>query len=226
MNAARLAANRANAQMSTGPQNTERTRFNGISHGLTGKQTVIPGESLHQFEAFRETFVAELDPKSIIETTLAERIVAAAWRWKRFNRVEDAFYTDRVNAYCDEHPDADPIAGIANLFVDPVETARMKLFLRYQTSVQREYDKAVTEFRKAQTARERALFDKALAETIRPEEQPAPRPEIPSAAIGFASQTSARDQSAFEGPTLWEKLSAQADILAQSRPAQATRALP
>jgi len=45
MTAAKMIANRANAQHSTGPQDTSRTRFNGVQHGLTSKQTVLPGES-------------------------------------------------------------------------------------------------------------------------------------------------------------------------------------
>ena len=42
MTAARMTANRANAQHSTGPQDTSRTRFNGMQHGThASKQTVL-----------------------------------------------------------------------------------------------------------------------------------------------------------------------------------------
>ena len=216
MTAAKLAANRSNAQMSTGPHNTARTRFNGVRHGLTSKRTVIPGESSEEYEAFRESFFAELNPQSIIEETLADRIVAAAWRLKRFVGVEDAFYSDRVEAYCNEHPHADPNVALANLFIDPTESARLKLILRYQTSVQREYDKATLEFKRARSEREQAQFDEVLSETL------APRPQAqaaPIAPVGFASQSAPE-------PTPRQQLPAHPGVYAQSQPMQAPRALP
>ena len=54
MTAAKMIANRANAQHSTGPQDTSATRFNGVQHGLTSKQTVIPGESQQEYDEFRQ----------------------------------------------------------------------------------------------------------------------------------------------------------------------------
>ena len=154
---------------------------------MTSKHVVIPGESQEEYEEFSRQFVADLKPQSVLERALADRIVAAAWRLKRFSRTEHAFFNDRVNAYLDEHPDADPGAGLANLFVDPVETARMRLFLRYQTSVQREYDKATAEFAKAQAARQQALFDEVLAESMRRPETVESEPHA-SNEFGFASQ--------------------------------------
>ena len=48
--AVKITTNRANATHSTGPVDTSRTRFNGIAHGLTSKQTVIRGESQEEGE--------------------------------------------------------------------------------------------------------------------------------------------------------------------------------
>ena len=52
--------------------------------------------------------------------------------------------------------------ALANLFIDPTESARLKLILRYQTSVQREYDKATLEFKRARAEREQAQFDEVF----------------------------------------------------------------
>ena len=179
MTAARMTANRANAQHSTGPQDTARTRFNGVQHGLTSRQTVIPGESQQEYDEFREEFLSDLNPQSAIERTLADRAIAAAWRLKRFQGVESAFFNDRVSAFLNDNPDADPAAAMANLFIDPVETKKMSLFLRYQTTVQREYDKSISEFKKAKAEREKQQFEQALLE--------APRQR--ATAVGFASQS-------------------------------------
>jgi hypothetical protein len=184
--AAKLAANRANASYSTGPADTSRTRFNGLTHGLTSKQTVIRGEDQQEYDIFSSNLGKQLAPASPIENVLADRVIAAAWRLKRFTRVESSFFTNRVDAFLEVNPDGDPDAALANLFTDPSEMARMRLFLRYQTSVQREYDKATSEFQKAKSERlshkledtfRDMLFEKAVPHSA---DRPTP--------VGFGSQ--------------------------------------
>src|SRR4051812_45051589 len=130
MTAAKLVVNRANAQRSTGPNDTTKTRFNGLRHGLTSKQTVIPGESQQEYDEFQAEFRRDLNPQSAIERMLADRTIAAAWRLRRFQRMEAAYFDDRVNAYLDDNPEASPDSALAYLFIDPAEIAKTKLFLR------------------------------------------------------------------------------------------------
>ena len=194
MTAAKMMANRANAQHSTGPQDTSSTRFNGVQHGLTSKQVVIPGESQQEYDEFREEFLTDLSPNSALQRTLADRIVAAAWRLKRFERVEAAFYSNSINVYCKDNPHSDPAEAMANLFINPVETAKMRLFLRYQTAVQKEFDKALTEFRKIKKEREKDDAQQLLEQTAL----------FPNR--GFASQTSQSDpESVCIGVNPWPK---------------------
>ncbi len=44
--AEQIRANRLSAQKSTGPKNTDATRYNGLTHGLCATPLVVPGESL------------------------------------------------------------------------------------------------------------------------------------------------------------------------------------
>jgi hypothetical protein len=171
--AAKIIANRVNATNSTGPADTSRTRFNGLAHGLTSKQTVIPGESQQEYERFAAALRKDVKPGSAVENVLMDRLIAAAWRLQRFARVESAFLTNRIDAYMEAHPESDPDAAMANLFIDPAETAKMRLFMRYQTAVQREYDKAFKELQVQQLA-----LGTDIAET-------ADEPDF-----GFASHTS------------------------------------
>ena len=183
--AAKLAANRENATLSTGPADTSRTRFNGLAHGLTSKQTVIRGENQEEYDAFHRDIFRHLAPTSAIEIVLAERVAAAAWRLKRFTRVETAFYTNRIDAFLEENPSGNPDCALANLFTDPAEMGRMRLFLRYQNAVQREYDTAMRELHKAKAERLREEYDRAALGI--PDAQPetvAPAHH----AVGFASQ--------------------------------------
>jgi hypothetical protein len=157
--AAKLIANRTNATLSTGPVDTSKTRFNGLTHGLTSKKSVIPGENQEEYDTFEANLRKQLAPATPIENVLAERVIAAAWRLQRFARVETAFFTSRIDAYLEANPNSDPDVAMANLFVDPAESARMRLFLRYQNSVQREYDKAYKEFKAAQAERPETQSD-------------------------------------------------------------------
>jgi hypothetical protein len=201
MTAAKLAANRANAQRSTGPNDTTKTRFNGVQHGLTSKKTVIPGESQQEYDEYQARFLRDLNPQSAIERMLADRTIAAAWRLQRFQRIEAAYFDDRVNAYLEDNPEAIPDSALAYLFIDPAEIAKTKLFLRYQTTVQREFDKAFSEFRKARAEREKQLLDEAVRQAAR---QRPPQPQqnmTPALSVGFASQTSDPLSSALIGGT-------------------------
>src|SRR3954469_8140303 len=49
-----IEANRKNAQKSTGPRDTARTRFNGLKPGLRAEQVVLPGEAPAAFEAEKQ----------------------------------------------------------------------------------------------------------------------------------------------------------------------------
>jgi hypothetical protein len=182
---AKLAANRANAQHSTGPNDTTKTRLNGLRHGLTGNTAVLPGESQEEYERLRAGFLKDLKPGSEVETLLADRIIAAAWRLKRFNSIETAFYTHRIDAFLEANPDSDADAAMANLFIDGEETKKMRLFMRYQNATQREYDKAMTEFRKAREERAQQAFAEAMASAREAE-------------LGFASQPDSQHAAPWE----------------------------
>jgi hypothetical protein len=182
--AVKIVANRANATKSTGPVDTSKTRFNGLAHGLTSRQTVIRGESQQEYDTFAAKLRKDLTPRSAIEAVLADRVIAAAWRLQRFTRVETSFFNDRIDAYLEAHSDSDPDSALSALFTDPAEMARMRLFMRYQAATQREYDKAYKEFKAAQ--KEQAKKDRehlALGIVATYEEESA------ESEIGFASQS-------------------------------------
>ena len=71
----------------------------------------------------------------------------------------------------------------------------MSLFLRYQTTVQREFDKAITEFQKAETEREKQLLEEAVLQAAR--ERQVPQKTITAAVSGFASQPAAEPDGYF-----------------------------
>jgi hypothetical protein len=189
--AAKLAANRTNATLSTGPTDTSRTRFNGLAHGLTSKQTVIRGESQQEYDTFESNLRNQLAPVGETESLLADRIIAAAWRLKRFARIETSFFNNRIDAIQEENSDVDADAALAILFCDPAEMARMRLFLRYQTTVHREYDKARREFESAQAQRAYDEKERAYLESAR-NRASVTSSLAPPPGVGFASQSASQ----------------------------------
>lgn len=86
-----LAANRRNAQKSTGPRSSAGkavSRMNALQHGLTAEQVVLPDESVKGFEAFRAALCDEFDPKSMFEAALVDDIALLMWRLRRAHRIE------------------------------------------------------------------------------------------------------------------------------------------
>jgi hypothetical protein len=184
--AARALANQANAHLSTGPTTAEGKAIaseNSTKHGLTSAKVVVPGESQEEFDNFREGILESLAPQSPFENELADRVVAALWRLKRFNRLETAFFADRINAIQNEMGIEDPDAAGAMLFTDLQQMKRMSLFLRYMTATQREYNKAKSELEKEQKRRQHAEFEQAALEPMQAE------PAEPGEPVGFVSQT-------------------------------------
>jgi len=85
-----IEANRKNAKKSTGPGRTDRTRFNGLKHGLRAEQVVLPGEDRAEFEAEKQAWLDDWRPRTHTRAVLVERAAVASWRLRRAVRAEAA----------------------------------------------------------------------------------------------------------------------------------------
>ncbi len=101
---AKLAANQANAKLSTGPRTEEGKAIaaaNAETHGLLADAVRIgafPAETEEAYEAFGGGLTAELAPVGALEGMLAERVVSAAWRLRRAARLEGHLTNEAVEA--------------------------------------------------------------------------------------------------------------------------------
>lgn len=88
----RVAANRANAEKSTGPTSEDgktRSAQNSRTHGLLSLVPVLPGvERAEDWEAHRSGIVDALQPEGHLEEILTDRIALQAWRLGRVVRYE------------------------------------------------------------------------------------------------------------------------------------------
>lgn len=89
---ARAEASRLNGTKSRGPRTEAgkaRSSQNALKHGLRAQRhVVLPDEDAAEYEAHEEAFLAELAPEGALQTHLARRIAAAAWRVLRSDRIE------------------------------------------------------------------------------------------------------------------------------------------
>jgi len=85
-----LAANRRNAQNSTGPRTAkgrEVSKMNAMKHGILSRQVLVTGlyyeEDREELEALYRRFWEQLQPEGPLEEMLMDQIVTAHWRLRR-----------------------------------------------------------------------------------------------------------------------------------------------
>jgi hypothetical protein len=90
-----LAANRRNAQLSTGPtskQGKSVSRLNAVKHGLLAQQVVASGyyqqESSAEFKSLCREYQESLAPVGPLEEMLVGQIVMVIWRLRRVRTAE------------------------------------------------------------------------------------------------------------------------------------------
>lgn len=101
-----IEANRANARRSTGPKSQRgkaRAKMNAVTHGLTAKQIIVPGERPEQFDRLREGLNADFAPGSTIECELVDQLAASLLRRRRVPVVEAALLKRLMGARLDDY---------------------------------------------------------------------------------------------------------------------------
>jgi len=149
---ARLAANAANAQHSTGPRTSEgksRSSQNASKHGLTAREVVIgPGEQ-EEFHQLVADYQADIKPHGAIQQTLFNQLVAAAWNLHRICRME-----------------AELCAGAAykDLLANEDLQHQLDRLARHHTRIERTFHRSLKELKAMQT---NAVMHKSLSAPIR-----------------------------------------------------------
>jgi hypothetical protein len=155
--AAKLAANAANAQRSTGPRTPEgkaRSSQNASKHLLSSRELVIEENERETFDQFVADYQLDLQPEGALEIGIFNQIVHAAWNLRRVRTLEAALFTGTV----------DPLAAD-----DDRVQARLDRFARYAKRFENSFYRSIRELRALQTNRsQRASVMPAVRETIPP----------------------------------------------------------
>ena len=158
-----IAANRANAQKSTGPRTEEgksRTRMNALRDGFTGQVITLSAEDLPVFEKFKSDLIKDLAPKTTMELSLADAIAWDTWRLNHLRAVE-------MNMYALGSSDAETVIDTAMSAAATFEKEANKFALMsiYEQRMNRSIHKNLTALRSLQAER-RANHQRDLAEEI------------------------------------------------------------
>ena len=96
----KLKANARNAQLSTGPKDTSRTRLNAAKHGILSKDVLIRAgdgkESQEEFDEFRGRMWEDLAPAGALEESLVEELICNIWRKRRVVAHESALISKKA----------------------------------------------------------------------------------------------------------------------------------
>ena len=91
---AEVAARRANSLKSTGPKNTENSRFNRVTHGMRAKLPVLPGESQTAYVERLDQWMEDFAPENSAQSFLVQRAVDLSFKLERGDSVEAALAMD------------------------------------------------------------------------------------------------------------------------------------
>ncbi len=144
---ARLAANRANAQLSTGPKSEEgraAVSQNRWRHGLTGSFMILGSEIEEDFKQLVADLRAEHKPSTTTENLLVDRMAQHYWLLQRALSLQNLCFTSELpNCY---------------------QEKQLALYLRYQTTHERAFHKCLNELIKLRTEARRAKADEAAVQ--------------------------------------------------------------
>lgn len=124
---AQLAANRANAQLSTGPTSKigkAKSALNAVKTGLTGRTVLLPGDDSARYEAHVFQFMHRYEPSGEDERNLVQSLADTEWRLLRIPSLEMSIYALGRLEFAEMFPQEDE--GVRKQLIEA------KVFLAYQ----------------------------------------------------------------------------------------------
>jgi hypothetical protein len=136
---------RENAQHSTGPRTPEgkaRAAQNSTRHGLYAKSNLIRGENADAFQKLSSSFFDDLVPTGSIECELVNDMADAAWRKRRYRRIEAEIFESAFAAR--DARDGEP--GDIDGLLDGVAGSQLRLANRFGARAARDFRTALKDF--------------------------------------------------------------------------------
>jgi hypothetical protein len=145
---AKLAANRPNAQHSTGPKTEAgkaQSRRNALKHGIFAANMFVYGENPSEYEELLGVLREDLAPESALEELLVEKLAICVWRGKRVLRCEGGLVRSLVGNSEKDMRDSRALPILSEHQMDRV--------LRYEGMIQRQLSSTLSQLERLQRAR-------------------------------------------------------------------------
>jgi hypothetical protein len=148
---AQTAANRRNAESSTGPRTKEgksRSSRNAVTFGIYSAADFVLPEDNGLYHHFCQNFQKELNPEGPFEKTLTAEIVHAAWRLRRCSAIESNMIQSHMPpGETQLDPQLDPM-------LEPAFAHAQETVDRARAQSHRNLHRATAELRRLQTERQ------------------------------------------------------------------------
>ncbi|HEX4808550.1 MAG TPA: hypothetical protein VH325_06455 [Bryobacteraceae bacterium] len=161
---ARLAANRANAQLSTGPTSESgkaKSSQNALKTALTGRTVLLPHDDADRYERHLNSYRKAYSPVGERECELVQSLADTTWRIDRIPGIEEALYIKGFAEFASKVAELDPRSRASML--------RMETYLAYERQfrnlhtqemrLHRLREKLIAEIKQLQTEREQKEKD-------------------------------------------------------------------
>ncbi len=123
----RLAANRANAQLSSGPRSPEGkavSSMNAVKTGLTGRTVLLPSDDAEAYRQHIAAYENELQPVGLRERELVQSLADIQWRLQRIPGLEMAIFARGREEFAAQFEEQDP--AVLSARID------LETFIHYQ----------------------------------------------------------------------------------------------
>jgi hypothetical protein len=140
--AARIEANRANAQLSTGPRTEEgklASSSNAITTGLTAAKIFVRPDEQDQFNLFQNDLRTEMKPDGATQSGLFDLVLHAAWNLRRCFELETEIQSEAINK------------GFTDAVLDDDLSLKLDRIYRYKKMHESSHRRSIADLRKLQT---------------------------------------------------------------------------
>jgi hypothetical protein len=184
---ARLIANRANAQLSTGPTSAdgkEKVSLNALKTALTGRTVLLPTDDAEAYQQHIRNYEQEFKPTTPRECELVQSLADTAWRLYRIPGLEMAIYAQGRVQFAEKFNDYEPALrpSLIDLQTHLAYEKQLRNLQLQEARLHRRREKDLAELRQLQQEREHR--EREQLETAKRDKKP-----LDPAGLGFEFST-------------------------------------
>jgi hypothetical protein len=155
---ARLLANQANAQNSSGPKTAEgkkRSSLNATRHGLLAQTLHLPEEEMDAYHEFTAAYVKDINPVGFVETQLAHSCADLQFRLNRIAAAEHNLFSIGHTEHGDVWETGHPESHTALAFAETLRKSAdpLKLLSIYEQRLSRRFHQTLKQLTDMQADR-------------------------------------------------------------------------